>query len=334
MERDVFNKRNPISVSRTLLHVIRLRWRTFVLWGILLDLAVMLTLLSMIAAKAAGWHAPLIVGATWWLFVCGVFVSGCGMLRVGWQMTTQHIQHFHHLTGYCNAPSRRLAKAAQKLIPQGRLYLLRDPTPFAACIGLWRPAVYVSTGLVAQLSLPALRAALAHEEAHRRRRDPLRIVLLRIITQDLVPLTWLMQVTDRVALRAEIAADSFARRHVSTPALATALLQVIRANPQNDAFPPALSGQLNSVDAALLDGPIGGEQRSFFNERLRYLDMAPDKPLPTLLPTLPPPHHLARVCLVLGMSLSVMATWVTLTLVGVFLLSPTFFLTIKCATHF
>lgn len=61
--------------------------------------------------------------------------------------------------------------------------LLRDPGEWGVCtVGLLRPQVLFSPYLARQLEEPVLRAALAHEGAHVRHRDPLRIWLAQLIT--------------------------------------------------------------------------------------------------------------------------------------------------------
>ena len=170
------------------------------------------------------------------------------------------------------APSPALMAAAAGLVPPGCLFLLADDHPFASCIGLWRPAIYVSDGLVRRASSAALRAALAHEEAHRRRRDPARLLALRVVTTAITPVPWLAAVMDSVALRAEIRADRFARARTSAPTLAAALLAVLRTEPPAHLAATHLAGR----------DPIMTEN---LGTRVRYLRLPDDAPLPPLLPT-------------------------------------------------
>lgn len=60
--------------------------------------------------------------------------------------------------------------------------VVENPQPLAWCTGLLTPRVYVSSGLLAQLSGEELSAVLAHEHAHARRRDNLRRFLLGCLT--------------------------------------------------------------------------------------------------------------------------------------------------------
>jgi hypothetical protein len=55
--------------------------------------------------------------------------------------------------------------------------VVRRETPLAATIGLVRPRVIIDPKLAALLDADALAAAIAHEQAHARHRDPLQIWL-------------------------------------------------------------------------------------------------------------------------------------------------------------
>jgi hypothetical protein len=79
----------------------------------------------------------------------------------------------------------------------------------AFCTGLRRPAVYVSEGTLAT-SEPELRAILAHEDHHCMRRDPLRLLLARTVSDALKPLPPFAALAEREAALADLAADAAA----------------------------------------------------------------------------------------------------------------------------
>jgi hypothetical protein len=58
----------------------------------------------------------------------------------------------------------------------------RGLPPVAGTVGLWRPRVMFSTELIAALDSRALDAIAAHERAHVRHRDPLRICVAQFVT--------------------------------------------------------------------------------------------------------------------------------------------------------
>lgn len=83
------------------------------------------------------------------------------------------------------------------------------PNP-AFTVGWLRPMVYVSEALAERLALRELTAVLAHEAAHLRRRDPLRLTAIRFLARTLFWLPVLSRLADDLADEAEIAADDAA----------------------------------------------------------------------------------------------------------------------------
>jgi Peptidase family M48 len=87
---------------------------------------------------------------------------------------------------------------AVRVVPGGGLQ--------AFCAGLLRPAVYVSEGALAAGG-PEVRAILAHEEHHRVRRDPLRLLCARVVADALRPLPPFASLAEREGALADLAAD-------------------------------------------------------------------------------------------------------------------------------
>jgi Zn-dependent protease with chaperone function len=120
--------------------------------------------------------------------------------------------------------SRRLAR--EDPVPLGDAFLIEDDRPLAFCAGLLRPRVYVSTGALALLDVPALDAVLVHERHHARRRDPLRLAAGRVLARALFFMPGLRELARRHQALAELSADETAIRSApgSRSALARAML--------------------------------------------------------------------------------------------------------------
>lgn len=84
--------------------------------------------------------------------------------------------------------------------------LVASSAPLSVTAGLLRPLVLVSTGLRSRLSPDQLRAVLAHERAHARRRDPMRLLAVALLGAAHGPSTRRHLVAD-LALACEEAAD-------------------------------------------------------------------------------------------------------------------------------
>jgi Zn-dependent protease with chaperone function len=96
--------------------------------------------------------------------------------------------------------------------------------PQAFCAGYLRPGIYISRGTLEKLSNAELRAVVAHERHHLRRRDPLRILLVRTLGESLFFMPVLRRSAERYNALAELAADSAAAREAGAGRLASALL--------------------------------------------------------------------------------------------------------------
>jgi BlaR1 peptidase M56 len=130
--------------------------------------------------------------------------------------------------------------AALVVAPLGLLWLrcalracvaLRRPRelPPISTVGLWRPRVVAAEELDGALDPAALRAALAHERAHVRHRDPLRIWLAQIATDLQWPSPWARRRFEHWVTALELARDEQARLDgASGEDLAAAVVAVAR----------------------------------------------------------------------------------------------------------
>ncbi len=140
-----------------------------------------------------------------------------------------------------------------------RTRILESGRPVAATVGLLRPTVLVSRGLLERLDPPQARAVCAHEAAHRRRRDPLRLALARAGTALHLPGTR-RALYGALALAVERAADEAAARSVGDRlAVAEALLAAARMRPAAAPGPGFCEAPLEArIQALLADAPAQG----------------------------------------------------------------------------
>ncbi len=120
--------------------------------------------------------------------------------------------------------------AARVGLDLSRVRVVRGlPNP-AFTTGWWFPRVYVARDLSTRLTAAELEAVLAHEAAHVRRRDPLRLFLLRSLASLLFWLPALARLVADLADECEIEADDAAARTHALP-LASAILRMAGAAP-------------------------------------------------------------------------------------------------------
>ena len=110
------------------------------------------------------------------------------------------------------------------LIRATRALHSRNPV-LAGTVGVWRARVVFSDDLIARLDADAMEAATAHEAAHARHRDPLRIWLAQLITDLQWPWPAAQRRFERWRHVLELARDEEARQEGADGAdIATAVL--------------------------------------------------------------------------------------------------------------
>jgi len=108
----------------------------------------------------------------------------------------------------------------------------RPSDALAVTVGLWRPRTTLSPDLVAHLDAEALAAVLAHEAAHVRHRDPIRIWLAQFATDVQWPRPGAPIRFQQWRRALELARDEEARRAgIDGPDLAAGILAAARLEP-------------------------------------------------------------------------------------------------------
>ena len=114
-----------------------------------------------------------------------------------------------------------------------RCRLIDSEEPRAFCAGYLSPRVYLSRGALEGLEPAELRAVLAHESHHARRRDPLRLLAARALADSLFFLPILRRISERYAALGELAADEAAVEALGGRGpLASALLKFSESSAQ------------------------------------------------------------------------------------------------------
>lgn len=150
---------------------------------------------------------------------------------------------------------RALRRLAASGGPEG-CRVLEIQRPLAVTAGLLRPAVYLSRGLLGALTPEQVAAVGAHEAAHRRRGDPLRLALARLGARLHLPGTGRALQAD-LALATERAADEAAAHRVGDrAAVAEALVAVARMRPRSEGAVAFAAAPVElRVQALLADAP-------------------------------------------------------------------------------
>jgi Zn-dependent protease with chaperone function len=165
--------------------------------------------------------------------LAAVVLVGISVVAVGsavWTVASslRHTRTFHGWVADHRVPlAGSLAAAAAEVSLCGRVRLVATGEKVAVTTGLARPYVVVSTGLIEALDNVELLAVLAHEQAHLRRRDPLRVLLARTLVAHLWFLPVARDLHHRARFGYELAADRDAVGRFGRRALAGALLGMV-----------------------------------------------------------------------------------------------------------
>jgi len=124
--------------------------------------------------------------------------------------------------------ARLLARSSTE-IPELGVWLTPLDRPWSTCVGFFRSRVYLTRGLAELLDPDELSAVIAHEHAHARRRDNLRLLLAQAIFGPTIILPTAHYFHRRLQGGLERAADREAvRRGTDGQGLAAALVKAAR----------------------------------------------------------------------------------------------------------
>jgi Zn-dependent protease with chaperone function len=132
-------------------------------------------------------------------------------------------------------------------------FAIEAPAPIMALVGVWRPRLLVTRGLIDALTEEELTAGIAHELGHFRAWDNLKRLLMSAAPDLLAPTSMARFIERQWARAAEHAADRLCG--AETPAfrcaLASALVKVARLTPPEPALADPISTLVGGGDIAL-----------------------------------------------------------------------------------
>lgn len=170
-----------------------------------------------------------------------------GLLLIGASSLWRRLWQTHRFMSQLDVAGNELCSARRDALWAGsgvvrpRVETLATPIPLAFCAGLFRPRIYLSTGLLDTLSDKELKAVLLHEAYHCRRYDPLRTLLADVLAATLFFLPAIAEWRNMFSISTELAADRYAIQLAGRPSLAGAMYKLI-THPRAIRLSPAMSG--------------------------------------------------------------------------------------------
>lgn len=115
---------------------------------------------------------------------------------------------------------------------EGHFQIISYKAPIAMTIGLWKPRMILSSGLMDMLEPNELRAVIEHEKCHMRQRDPLAIFLLSMISKSMWYIPIFAWMADKYPIMIELRADKYAITQMKQSThLGSALLKLLKQAP-------------------------------------------------------------------------------------------------------
>jgi hypothetical protein len=188
---------------------------------------------------------PIVVGA---LLLIGLWT----LVRQAWQTSRRTSQLLSLAQTEFSQPF--LALAAE-LGLESHVVLIRLNAPIAFCFGFLKPRICLSTALVELLAPAQIKATLLHEEYHRQRLDPLRILLIETAGAMFFFLPAVREWGEIAKIKLELAADRYAILQAGKPALAGALHRLLSypARHAGVTLPGAITAGLSANAARIAD---------------------------------------------------------------------------------
>lgn len=145
----------------------------------------------------------------------------------------------------------RLRWIAARAGLERRVRLATSDDFVAFCSGLLRPEVWISTGVLEDLSTVEVEAILRHEAWHARQRDPLKVLVANTIGAAFFFVPFVKDCGRCYVLAKELDADAVAVRDMEDVLpLASALYQALSATALRPQVHPAV-GAFNAIDARI-----------------------------------------------------------------------------------
>jgi beta-lactamase regulating signal transducer with metallopeptidase domain len=154
-----------------------------------------------------------------------------------------------------------LADAAQRTGLVGRVVFIDGADSFSFVYGVRTPRVAVSRGLLERATGDELRAVLEHERYHVRNIDPLKAVIVKVLSEALFLLPALHSLRTRYVAGRELAADRRAVALYGRRPLVGALLKVVRGPDWSEQAGTAAIASPQLLDVRLVQLETGTEPK-------------------------------------------------------------------------
>jgi Zn-dependent protease with chaperone function len=173
---------------------------------------------------AGGACTPAVYGSV--LYQAGVIALAASLGLAGVTAAWRYGRRVRRSSTQTRSHARAALLVGHAIAGQARTVMLDDPRPAAYCVAGRPAAIVVTSGALAVLDPPQLRAVLAHESAHLAHRHHALATVARGLAAAFPGVPLFTRGAAEVARLTEMAADDTAARASGRPALVTALIAI------------------------------------------------------------------------------------------------------------
>ncbi len=137
--------------------------------------------------------------------------------------------------------SAKLAHIAQQINLTGKIIEIQTKDPMVFCYGFLNPRICISTAIVNSLSHDELSAVLLHEQHHLKVHEPIKLLLVKIISNSLFFIPGIKNLSSQYAIFSELAADETATNNFQNKAPLAHALNKILGQKENMAIQKGLA---------------------------------------------------------------------------------------------
>lgn len=172
--------------------------------------------------------------------ITGLFILAIGLLATILSFIIKSIRIYiktsHFIKKYTareNFISTKLNNIAQQINLIGKIIEIQTKEPMVFCYGFFNPRVCISSAVVNSLSYHELKAVLLHEQHHLKMYEPIKLLLVKIISNALFFIPGIKNLSRQYAVFSELAADETATDNFKNKAPLAQALNKILAQKEN-----------------------------------------------------------------------------------------------------
>ncbi len=172
--------------------------------------------------------------------ITGLFILAVGLLTAILSFIVKSVRIYlktnrfiKKYTAKKNLASEKLNHIAQQINLTGKVMEIQTNEPTVFCYGFINPRICISSAVVNSLSHNELKAVLLHEQHHLKVYEPIKLFLIKIISNALFFIPGIKNLTKQYAVFSELAADETATDNFKNKAPLAQALNKILAQKEN-----------------------------------------------------------------------------------------------------